>query len=443
MILATCSLVWPGAGWADEIAELRALVTEQTALVKQQSAIVKDQSEQIRTLQDQVRKLADEAPTQFVDTIDQRIVDFENYSSSKLTISGYGATGYADLDNGDNTFGTLFVPIFHYQLSERLHLTAEVEFDLRGDDLDIELEYAQIDFLLNDYLTITSGKFLLPFNAFSERFHPAWINELPSLPPIYGSHGGGGGIVPVLSDTGVQFRGGLQVPWFSDLEGPVINYAFYVTNGPRIEPESETDGHFEELADFLEDDGVITSAADLLEALDIGHDEGTEIEFGETFTDNNKNKTLGGRLGVLPIPSLEIGGSYMVGKFDDSNDLDFDMFGFDASYRVGPFDFRGEYINLQFERESGGTEKQEGFYAQGGIKLRDAIAHLELPRGTFLDQTELLLRYGQVYSGLDYGEWTPGIVYWLRPSVPLKLAYSFRTGDRNDDVLQLQFAFGF
>ncbi len=185
MIVGICSLVWPGTSWGDDITELRALVAEQTELVKQQSAIVKDQSEQIRSLQDQVRELRDEAPSQIVDTIDQRIVDFENYPSSKLTISGYGTTGYASTDKGDNTFGMLFVPIFHYQLSERLHLTGEVEFDLRGDDLDVEVEYAQIDFLMNDYLTITAGKFLLPFNAFSERFHPAWINELPSLPPIY------------------------------------------------------------------------------------------------------------------------------------------------------------------------------------------------------------------------------------------------------------------
>ena len=54
-----------------------------------------------------------------------------------------------------------------------------------------------------------------------------------------------------------------------------------------------------------------------------------------------------------------------------------------------------------------------------------------------------MLRYGQVDNGLDYSELTPGLVYWIRPSVPLKLAYSFRSGDRDDDVLQLQLAFGF
>lgn len=133
----------------------------------------------------------------------------------------------------------------------------------------------------------------------------------------------------------------------------------------------------------------------------------------------------------------------MRGRFDDSDDLDFRLFGFDASYKIGPFDLRGEYINLEFERERGGHERFEGFYAQAALRLRDALAHIGLPGIDLLDRSELVLRYGQVDNGIDYGEWTPGIVYWIRPSVPIKLAYSFRTGDRDDDVFQLQFAFGF
>lgn len=426
------ALLWPGTAGADDLSELTALVREQ--------------SKQIEGLQDQVRKLEDqaEAPVsrRVVETIDQRIIDFENHPSSKLFISGYGAAGYTDPDDGDGSFGMLFVPIFHYQLSDRLHLTGEVEFDLRGDDLEVELEYAQIDFLVNDYVTITAGKFLLPFNVFSERTHPSWINKLPSLPPIYGSHGGGGGIIPVLSDTGVQFRGGLRLPWLLGEEEPRINYALYVVNGPRIEPESEFDERFEDLDGLLTDKGVIV-ADELLEALGIEEHEGTEIEFGENFLDNNGNKAVGGRLGILPMHSLEVGGSFMVGIFDDADDLHFRMFGFDADYKVGPFDLRGEYINLQFDRELGGRELLEGFYAQGALRLRDVLAYCDLSRGTFLDKIELVLRYGMVDNGLDYGEWTPGIVYRIRPSVPLKLAYSFRTGDRNDDVFQLQLAFGF
>lgn len=430
---AILTLLWPAAGEADDLAALEALVREQSA--------------QIRTLQDQVRRLEDEADApvsrQVVDTIDQRIIDFENHPSSKLLISGYGSAEYRDTEEGDGSFGALFVPIFHYQLSERLHLTGEVEFDMRREDFEAEVEYAQIDFLVNDYLTVTGGKFLLPFNTFSQRTHPTWINKLPSLPPIYGAHGSGGGIIPVLSDTGINLSGGARLPLLLGDEASRINYALYVTNGPRIEHEDELDERFEDLAEFLEDAGSIASADTLLDSLEIGHEEGTEIEWGETFSDNNSNKALGGRLGFLPVPSLEVGGSFVTGRFDDDDDLDFDMFGFDASYKVGPFDFRGEYIQLEFDEEEGGSERQDGFYVQGAMKLRDALSRFEVARGTFLDQTELVLRYGQVNDGSDYEEWTPGIVYWIRPSVPLKLAYAFRSGDVDFDELMLQLAFGF
>jgi hypothetical protein len=65
-VLGVCALLWTGASRADDVAELRTLVLEQ--------------SEQIRGLQDQVRKLEEDAPTPAspgaVDTIDQRILDF-------------------------------------------------------------------------------------------------------------------------------------------------------------------------------------------------------------------------------------------------------------------------------------------------------------------------------------------------------------------------------
>jgi hypothetical protein len=382
-------------------------------------------------------------PNPTADQIDERIVAFEDHPTSKLFISGYGAATYSNRQNEDATFGALFVPIFHYKLSDRLHLTGEVEFDLRGEDAEVEVEYAQIDFLVNDFLTVTAGKFLLPFNTFSERFHPSWINKFSSLPPIYGAHGGGGGIVPILSDTGLQLRGGWRLPFSFDERGSRVNYAFYVTNGPRIEPESEFAETFETLSDFLEEEGAIMEAHELLEALDFEHHEGTEIEFGETFRDNNNNKTLGGRVGFLPIPSLEVGGSMMAGRFDDSSDLDFRMYGADLAYQLGALDLRGEYLRLDFDEEGGGSETIDGFYAEAGLRPGRLLPRLGMPSEPWIDRTELVLRYGEVNNGTHSRETAIGIVYRILPSVPLKLAYTIRDGGRGDDELQLQLAFGF
>ncbi len=435
-VAAILAILLPITARSDELADVQTMLSEQ--------------ARQIRALQDEVRKLHDEgaasgpAGALSMADVNERIQAFETHPTSQLFISGYGAGSYVDTEVADGSFGMLLVPILHYKLGDRLHLVGELELDLRGDETEVEVEYAQIDFILNDYLTLTAGKFLLPFNTFSERTHPSWINKLPSMPPIYGGHGTGGGIVPVLSDTGVQLRGGLRLPWSIDERGSRINYQIYLANGPRIEPEAEADHRFEELGEFLESEGSIAAADDLLDALGIEEHHGTELEFGETISDNNHNKAIGARFGFLPVPSLELGGSWMSGKFDDVEDLRFRMHGMDFLYQRGPWDFRGEFLNLSFDNDDGGTERTHGFYLQAAVSLRDFAMRLD--RNGLLAQTELVLRYGEVDSATKLRETTFGVNYWITPSVPLKLAYTRKDEDRNEvdnDRFEVQLAFGF
>lgn len=426
-----------GSDTQAELAEMRATLSEQA----RQLELLDDE---LRMLRDQQAHAAERGGIGFAD-VDRRIEQFETQPTSKMFISGYGAAGYTDSQAGDSTFGMQLVPIIHYQVSDRLHLIGELEFDLRDEHSDVKLEYAQIDFLLNDYVTMTMGKFLVPFNAFSERIHPAWINKLPSPPPIYGHHGMGGGIVPILSDTGFQFRGGFRLPWSIDERGSRLNYAFYAVNGPSMGHHDETDEKLEELAEFLEDEGVILAADDLLDALGIEEPE-AEPAFGENFRDNNRNKSLGGRIGFLPIPSLEFGASMLGGRYDDEGDLSFRLQGVDAAYRRGPFDLRGEFLTLSFDNDSGGTERKNGFYVQAAYSLRDLAYGLGLSSQSPIARTEFVARYGAVDDGQDFRETTLGLDYWLTPSVPLKIAYSFRDeeGDELDnDRFQLQLAYGF
>jgi hypothetical protein len=435
-IAATLTILLPITARADELADMQTMLSEQ--------------ARQIRALQDEVRKLHDERAASgpggelTMNDVDERIQAFETHPTSQLFISGYGAAGYIHPEGEDGWSNMLVVPIFHYKLGDRLHMNAEVELDMRGHETTVGIEYAQIDFLLNDYVTLTAGKFLMPFNTFSERTHPSWINKLPSMPPIYGSHESGGGVVPVLSDTGVQLRGGFRLPWSIDERGSRINYALYVTNGPRMEPESEEDHRFEELAEFLESEGAIPDAHDLLDAVGIEDHHGTELEFGENLSDNNNNKAVGGRLGFLPIPSLELGGSWMSGRFDDAEDLDFRMHGMDFLYTRGPWDFRGEFLNLSHDNEGGGTTRTHGFYVQAAVRLRDFASRLG--QNGILDQTELVLRYGELDDVTKLRQTTFGINYWITPSAPLKIAYTRNDEDRNEvdnDRFEIQLALGF
>ncbi len=40
------------------------------------------------------------------------------------------------------------------------------------------VEYLQLDYIANPYLTVTVGRFLTPFGVFNERLYPAWIRNL-------------------------------------------------------------------------------------------------------------------------------------------------------------------------------------------------------------------------------------------------------------------------
>lgn len=47
-----------------------------------------------------------------------------------------------------------------------------------------EVEYVQLDFIANPYMTVTVVRFLTPFGIFNERLYPVWIRNLQSDPLI-------------------------------------------------------------------------------------------------------------------------------------------------------------------------------------------------------------------------------------------------------------------
>ena len=100
-------------------------------------------------------------------------------------VSGYGSMSFRSVfaeDSTPNNFGALMAPIFLFQASDRVLFEAELEFELEEDVTVTQLEYAQLLYGLTNNLKIGVGKFLLPFNAFTERIHPTWINKFVSPP---------------------------------------------------------------------------------------------------------------------------------------------------------------------------------------------------------------------------------------------------------------------
>ena len=88
-----------------------------------------------------------------------------------------------------------FAPIFLYRASD--NILFEAGFDVRlqngsvtlasgqtgnsGTTTSIDLSFATLDYLLNDYVTVVAGDMLLPLGTYSER-SAGWLNKIPDDP---------------------------------------------------------------------------------------------------------------------------------------------------------------------------------------------------------------------------------------------------------------------
>jgi hypothetical protein len=77
-----------------------------------------------------------------------------------------------------------------------------------------EIDYLQVDYIANRYVTVTAGRFLAPFGIYNERLYPIWIRSLQPTPLIFPLGTG--------SSNGAMLRGGFSVSPRVNL-----NYAAY------------------------------------------------------------------------------------------------------------------------------------------------------------------------------------------------------------------------
>ncbi len=160
-----------------------------------------------------------------------------------------------------------------------------------------------------------------------------------------------------------------------------------------------------------------------------------ELEF-ENTPDENQNKTTGGRIGILPIPNLEVGGSWMTGKTSDRGR--FELYGADFWYWIAGLELRGEYVRVDASPVS------SGYYLQSAYRLNQYFTD---PTGWsgIVARFEPVIRWGETKGkGPDNREQLGvGLNYWMFESVPLKFTYEFNEGGVDTDRLIFQIAYGF
>ena len=128
------------------------------------------------------------------------------------------------VDAGQTTLTSVVAPVLLVPIGNKWLVESRVTFE--GDfarqngtgpfvgPVEKEIDYAELDYIANRYLTVTTGRFLTPFGLYNERLYPVWIRNLQTEPLI----------LPLeeSSSNGVMFRGGIPVA-----KNLVVNYATY------------------------------------------------------------------------------------------------------------------------------------------------------------------------------------------------------------------------
>ena len=341
--------------------------------------------------------------------------------TTKPLITGWAGAGFEDHKGEKSTFNGSFNPILLWKLSDRLFFEGELEFEWMDNETEVNLEYANLSYIANDYLTVKAGRFLTPFGTFADRLHPGWINKLPDAPLPFAEESG---IAPT-SSLGLQASGGFPV-------GPTkFNYAVYVENGPKL---NTTDPN-----------------------------EAGRLEF-DNLTDINNNKGVGTRIGFLPIPELELGYSFQYAKVGEDVNASAYLHAVDLNYvrscphLKGVVDVKAQWMwsqvsDVTYDTGSGPftfNNRRDGGYAQ--IAYRPSLL-----KSKFLQNLEGVCRWDMINnpsgapaeSASDETRWTLGLNYWLGSSTVIKAAYQFgdRTtpgeGRENVNAILFQAAMGF
>lgn len=347
--------------------------------------------------------------------------------TTRFLITGYGFAGFSDLHGEPSTFTAGFAPIFLWKLSDKLFFEGELEFEQTNDETEVNLEYAHLTYILNDYITLGAGKFLTPFAQFPDRLHAAWINKLPDFPLVFAEDSGLIG----FSSTGARIGGALPI-------GPTkLIYDLYVSNGPRL----------------------ITDDPEALGMLAFNN-----------FTDIDNNKAVGGRIGFLPIPQLEVAYSVQSAsaRADDTSRSHADVLlqAVDMSYLrdidflKGGIDLRAEWV---WSRVSRLTYDPDGTLGFGPLTFsnRRSGGYAQLAyrpykiKAPVIDKLEAVVRYDTLDQPaaapgtFDEERWTIGLNYWLGQSTVIKAGYEFghrhspAEGRADVDGFLIQAAMGF
>jgi hypothetical protein len=309
-----------------------------------------------------------------------------------------------------------------WELDERLLFESKLEIRLQEgtEETDVFLESANLSYVINGSAIAGAGKFLTPFGLYPDRFYPPkWAEE----PLIYSRTVG---IAP-HSSVGVFLRGTVPLGGGGAGGASEVNYATWISNGPVLRTD--------------------------------GEDLGT-LNFSDT-PDANNDKAVGGRIGYVPWPALEVGASILSAGVTSEDSTRALFVGVDAQYVQpvdalgGTIDLRAEYVwsrvdDFTFDPTGVGgigplsfDNRRHGGYVE--LSYRPSKSESKFIRSLeFLARYELLDTPDAAPGSFDEQRYIIGANYWLTPTISLRAAYLFDNRERaeDEDALFLQVGVG-
>jgi hypothetical protein len=342
-------------------------------------------------------------------------------AGKRTYLGGYIDLEFKDPDGDDDKFFDQhrFVPFIYSDVTDRVKVSSEIEFE-HGHE--VEIEFAQIDYLFNEHANLRAGIQLLPLGKFNE-VHDSPIQDLTERPLVDRY------IIPVtLRDAGVGMYGEFTEE---------VSYQFSLTNGFK----------------GLTSDG--TSAIDAENGLRNAAPQADELD--EPFTNINDKLAYTQRVAWRPELGMEFGGSAHFDTYDEEGDNSLNIFALDAtldgkSMELLPdaMELLGEaaWANIErddFAKASGVADDMHGWYSQVNWHCDPAWLTSWKQNGT-LDEAAhftLVARYDSVkLDTYDMRRTTLGVNF--RPNAHdtvFKLDYQFNddagslSGENNDDAL--------
>ncbi|GJQ23698.1 hypothetical protein BIY37_11770 [Candidatus Brocadia sapporoensis] len=303
---------------------------------------------------------------------------------------------------------TRFIPFIYSDISDRVKLASEIEFEHGGygggRNGEVILEFGTIDFLINDWINWRGGFVLTPLGKYN-LVHDSPLQDFTDRPLVDQL------IIPTtLTDAGMGFFGSCYPTELSKLD-----YEIYVTNGAFRGLDANGTARFGEV------NGLRSSKG------------------GYQFDNYNKSPGFVGRVQFSPFIGLEFGGSAYTCRYDEENENQLTLSAFDFAYQKGAFELVGEggYAFIEtnkMAKDAGITDDMWGYYVEARYHFMPSILKSWSPR-IFTDNSTFTgaLRWEQVQTAGRDDNFES--VHWLRNRITPCLNYRYT----EDTVFKLDY----